>query len=72
MSRGTLAVIVGNRGFFPDSVAQAGREEILSILKEEGFETICLSPEETRFGTVDTFQDAKACAELFRACPARS
>lgn len=66
MKTGTLGVIVGNRGFFPDSVAKSGHEEILRVLREEGFETVCLSPQETRFGTVDTFQDAKACAELFR------
>jgi len=65
MSKGTLGVIVGNRGFFPDSVARDGHEQILSILRNEGFETVCLTPEDTRFGTVDTFQDAKACADLF-------
>src|ERR1700733_3359721 len=62
----TLGVIVGNCGFFPDSVAREGREEILSLLKEEGFEPICLTPEQTKFGTVEAFSDAQACAELFR------
>jgi L-fucose isomerase-like protein len=66
MRKTTLAVIVGNRGFFPDSVAIEGRREMLSVLQEEGFETICLSPEDTKFGTVDTFSDSQVCAELFR------
>ena len=65
MSKTTLGVIVGNRGFFPDAVARDGRNEILSILKEEGFEAICLTPEDTKFGTVETFSDSKACADLF-------
>ena len=62
----TLAVVVGNRGFFPDSVAREGRSEILSILGEEGFDTICLTPEQSKFGTVETLADAQVCAELFR------
>jgi L-fucose isomerase-like protein len=66
INKTTLGVIVGNRGFFPDSVAREGREEILSVLKEEGFEPICLTPEQTKFGTVEAFSDAQACAELFR------
>jgi L-fucose isomerase-like protein len=66
MSNTTLAVIVGNRGFFPDAVARDGHVEILQILKEQGFDTVCLTPEDTKFGTVETFSDSKACAELFR------
>ena len=66
MSHNTIGVIVGNRGIFPDSVARDGREEILAILKKEGFDPICLSPADTKFGTVETFADSTACAELFR------
>ena len=28
--------------------------------------SICLTPEETKFGTVETLQDARKCAELFK------
>jgi L-fucose isomerase-like protein len=66
MSRNTLGVIVGNRGIFPDSVARDGREEILAVLKKEGFDAVCLTPEDTKFGTVETLSDANACAALFR------
>ena len=66
MKKTTIGVIVGNRGFFPDSVAIDGREEVLAVLQDEGFDTVCLTPQDTKFGTVDTFPDAKACAELFR------
>lgn len=64
--RTTFGLIVGNRGFFPDSVVWEGRTEILSVLEEEGFDAICLSAEETKLGAVDTFEDARACADLFR------
>jgi L-fucose isomerase-like protein len=62
----TLGIIVGNRGIFPDTVAQEGRVEILKLLEQEGFKTVCLTPEDTKCGTVETLDDAIACAELFR------
>ena len=66
MSTNTIGVIVGNRGIFPDSVARDGREEILALLKREGFDTICLTPEDSKFGTVESLADSTACGELFR------
>jgi L-fucose isomerase-like protein len=65
-SRTTLGVIVGNRGFFPDGVVGEGRTQVLKALHEEGFETVCLSAEDTKLGAVETFHDAQACANLFR------
>lgn len=62
----TFAVIVGNRGFFPDELCRTGRETILRVLREEGFDTVALSPEDTKFGTVETLSDAAKCAALFR------
>ncbi len=60
-----FALIVGNRGFFPDSLAQAGRERMTRVLEEEGIEVICPSPQDTTLGTVETWEDAKKCARLF-------
>ena len=34
--RVTFGVIVGNRGFFPDHLAESGRAEILSVLEKGG------------------------------------
>ena len=62
----TLGVIVGNRGFFPDHLADDGRKDILAVLAEEGFDAVALTPDETPFGSVETRADAKKCAELFR------
>lgn len=66
MSETTLGVLIGNRGFFPAALARDGREEMLKLLQQEGYRTICLSPEETRFGVVETLQDARRCAALFK------
>jgi len=66
MNRTTLGVIVGSRAIFPDEVARDGRTEILALLEKQGFNAICLTPEDTKFGTVETLSDATACGELFR------
>ncbi len=50
----TFGVIVGNRGFFPDHLAKTGREEILRVLAADGIRTIALTPEESKFGAVET------------------
>src|SRR5258707_8057483 len=63
----TFGVIVGNRGFFPDVLARDGREEVLRVLAEQGHKTFCLTPEESKFGSVETFADARRCADLFRS-----
>lgn len=62
-----FGLIVGNRGFFPDTLAAAGRERMLRVLAEEGFEVVCPSPGDTKLGTVETWEDAKKCAALFQA-----
>lgn len=61
-----LGVIIGNRGFFPDHLANESREEVLHVLGEEGIEVVALSPQDTKFGSVETWEDAKQCAELFK------
>lgn len=62
----TFGVIVGNRGFFPAVLARDGRDEILRVLSEAGYKAVCLTPEETKFGVVETLQDARRCADLFK------
>ncbi len=61
----TFGLIVGNRGFFPDQLAKEGRETMVKLLKEQGHDVVCLDPKQTKFGSVETYADAKKCAELF-------
>ncbi len=61
----SMGLIVGNRGFFPDKLARDGRELMIKTLKSQGLNVICLSPEQSKYGCVETFEDAKKCAELF-------
>ncbi|MFA5864888.1 MAG: L-fucose/L-arabinose isomerase family protein [Phycisphaerae bacterium] len=61
----TFGLIVGNRGFFPDELAREGRETMIQLLKSRGHNVVCLDPRQTKFGSVETYEDAKKCAELF-------
>jgi L-fucose isomerase-like protein len=61
----TMAIIVGNRGFFPGELARAGREEMIGALRQAGMEAVVLGPEDSRYGAVETRAEAKACAALF-------
>jgi L-fucose isomerase-like protein len=65
MQKTTFGIIVGNRGFFPDILAKQGRKDILEVLKTNGYSAIALSMQDTKYGSVETYADAKKCAELF-------
>ncbi|MGH9773134.1 MAG: fucose isomerase, partial [Candidatus Acidiferrales bacterium] len=62
----TLGLIVGNRGFFPDRLAKEGREEMLRVLTAAGIRVIGLTPEESKYGAVETHEEARRCGDLFR------
>ena len=65
----TFGVIVGNRGFFPDHLAKSGRAEMLAAIEKAGYRAVAVSPEETKFGAVETRAEAARCAELFQEPP---
>src|SRR6201987_1516604 len=62
----TMGLIVGNRGFFPDQLAKSGREEMLRVLTTAGMDVVILSTEESKYGAVETREEARRCADLFR------
>ena len=66
MARATLAVIVGNRDFFPDKLVTEARQDILALFAEMDIEAVMLDESATKLGGVETWDDAKRCAELFR------
>jgi L-fucose isomerase-like protein len=63
----TVGLIVGNRGFFPDHLAKSGREEMIQALQKAGMEVVMLYPQQSKHGAVETHEEAKRCAELFRS-----
>jgi len=61
----TFGVIVGNRGFFPDHLAQSGREEMIRVLESAGHGVVAVGVEETKYGAIETRAEARRCADLF-------
>jgi len=61
----TLGLVVGNRGFFPSHLCEAGRSTILEVLEEEGIQVIALSSGDTPYGSVESLSEARKCANLF-------
>jgi L-fucose isomerase-like protein len=63
----TMGLIVGNRGFFPDHLAKSGREEMIQALQKDGMDVVALGTEQSKYGAVETHEEAKRCAELFKS-----
>ena len=64
--RMTFGLIVGNRGFFPDHLAQSGRTEMIAAIEKAGCAVIAPGVQDTKFGAVETRAEARCCAELFQ------
>lgn len=66
MSKITLAVLIGNRDFFPKSLVGEARQDLAKILPEFGVEPVMLPDEGSAQGALQTWQDAVRCGELLR------
>jgi len=64
--KNTLGVIFGNRDFFPDHLVTEARKDISALLKKLDIEGIMLSEEDSKLGGVETYADARKCADLFK------
>ena len=62
----TLGMLVGNRGFFPDHLARSGYQEMKAALEVVGVSVIALTEADSKYGAVETRQEAAKCACLFR------
>jgi len=62
----TFGMIVGNRGFFPDHLAQSGRTEMIAAIEKAGYAVVAPGVQDTKFGAVETRAEAGCCAELFK------
>ena len=60
----TFALFYGNRGTFPESLFALARTELESRLKSFGFGTISLPEEATRYGAVETLEEARIYARF--------
>ncbi|MFC2054287.1 L-fucose/L-arabinose isomerase family protein [Chloroflexota bacterium] len=66
MNNSCLGVIFGNRDFFPDHLVIEARKDIQKLFKELGVKSIMVGEDETKLGSVETYEHAKICAALFK------
>lgn len=66
MTKSVLAVIVGNRDFFPDRLVAEARADLEKVFTEFDIEPVWVGEKDTKLGSVETYTHAKVCAELFR------
>jgi L-fucose isomerase-like protein len=66
MPKTTLALLVGNRGFFPAHLCESGRREMLAVLEQAGFDVVALPPDRTPSGGIESLEDARQAAAHFR------
>ncbi len=62
----TLGVIYGNRDFFPDQLVTEARADMAKVFAKFGLKAIQLGEQDSKLGGVETHNDARKCAELFR------
>lgn len=62
----TLAVIFGNRDFFPSYLVNKSRQQLLAVLEQQGIKALMLGAEEGTAGGVSCYSDAKLAAERFK------
>jgi len=67
MQKLCIALVVGNRGFFPGHLCEAGRADMLDVLAKAGFDVVTLSTADTRFGSVESLDDAQKAADQLKA-----
>lgn len=62
----SIGIIMGNRDFFPDSLVEKARGEILEVFDTLQLNPILLATTDTKLGGVETYKEAQQCAELFK------
>jgi L-fucose isomerase-like protein len=65
MARAVIGIIIGNRDFFPDQLVTEARRDVLALGDSLDVECVLLDENASKLGAVETWQHAKACADLF-------
>jgi L-fucose isomerase-like protein len=62
----TIGFLPAHRGFFSAELAAKVRGETIEAMQKQGIRVVVPSEQQTRFGCVQSLQEAETCAELFR------
>jgi L-fucose isomerase-like protein len=63
----TIGVLFGNRDFFPDHLVREARKEVTALFSELKIKPVMLSESDSKLGGLESFADARKCADLFKA-----
>lgn len=63
MKKMTFALYFGNRGFFPEKLIEAAREEMIAAVTSCGYDYLIADTDMTRYGAVETKQEGWKYAE---------
>jgi L-fucose isomerase-like protein len=66
MAKTTLAVLIGNRDFFPKSLVGEARQDLAQLLPDFDVEPVMLPAQGSEIGALQTWNDAVRCGELLR------
>ena len=64
--RSRFALFIGNRGFFPASLLETARHELVEVLGKLGHEVLALDPTATRHGAVETPREGERYARFLQ------
>ncbi len=64
MKKVRFALYFGNRGFFPESLIALARKELVEAVEKQGFETLMLEEDKTRYGAVETIEEGRTYAKF--------
>lgn len=67
MKKQTFGIIVSTRSFFPSHLVKTAREAIVKLMDQLGYDYVMVGENDTQYGAVLTYQEAKCCARLFKA-----
>lgn len=59
----TFALYFGNRGFFPETLIASARAEVKAAVEAQGFKTLLLDENATRYGAVETAAEGRVYAK---------
>ena len=62
----TMGLIVGNRGFFPITWRRADARKCSAFWRARAWMWSRSTPEESKYGAVETREESRRCAELFK------
>lgn len=65
LKKTTFGLIIGTRNIFNSKLAEEARKVLIQQMDQWGYDYVILPSEDTPTGNIETFQDAKKCADLF-------